>query len=108
MLLNLIRNSVDAMIDSPERRLVISSEAVDGDMVRVNVADTGGGMAPEVMEKLFQPFVSTKPQGMGVGLSICRTIVESHGGRIWPEPNSPRGTVFRFTLPEVDGEHDEG
>jgi two-component system sensor kinase FixL len=72
--------------------------------VQVNVADTGGGMAPEVMAKLFQPFVSTKPHGMGVGLSICRTIVESHGGRIWPEPNSPHGTVFRFTLPEVDSE----
>jgi two-component system sensor kinase FixL len=104
VLLNLIRNSVDAMLDSPERRLVISSEAAEGDMVQVNVADTGGGMAPEVMEKLFQPFVSTKPHGMGVGLSICRTIVESHGGRIWPEPNSPHGTVFRFTLPEVDSE----
>jgi two-component system sensor kinase FixL len=107
VLLNLIRNSVDAMIDSPERRLVISSEAAEGDMVQVNVADTGGGMAPEVMEKLFQPFVSTKPHGMGVGLSICRTIVESHGGRIWPEPNSPHGTVFRFTLPEVDSELEE-
>jgi two-component system sensor kinase FixL len=104
VLLNLIRNSVDAMLDSPERRLVISSEAVEDDMVQVNVADTGGGMAPEVMEKLFQPFVSTKPQGMGVGLSICRTIVESHGGRIWPEANSPRGTVFHFTLPEVASE----
>jgi two-component system sensor kinase FixL len=104
VLLNLIRNSVDAMLDSPERRLVISSEGVEDDMVRVNVADTGGGMAPEVMEKLFQPFVSTKPNGMGVGLSICRTIVESHGGRIWPEANSPQGTVFHFTLPEVDAE----
>jgi two-component system sensor kinase FixL len=104
VLLNLIRNSVDAMIDSPERRLVISSEAVEGDMVQVNVADTGGGMSPEVMDKLFQPFVTTKPQGMGVGLSICRTIVESHGGRIWPEPNTPHGTVFHFTLPEVDSE----
>jgi len=104
VLLNLIRNSVDAMIDGPERRLVISSEAAEGDMVQVNVADTGAGMAQEVMDKLFQPFVTTKPQGMGVGLSICRTIVESHGGRIWPEPNSPQGTVFRFTLPAVDSE----
>jgi two-component system sensor kinase FixL len=107
VLLNLIRNSVDAMLDSPERRLVISSEATEDDMVQVNVSDTGGGMAPEVMEKLFQPFVSTKPHGMGVGLSICRTIVESHGGRIWPEPNSPQGTVFRFTLPEVDAEFED-
>jgi two-component system sensor kinase FixL len=92
------------MLDSPERRLVISSEGVEDDMVQVNVENTGGGMAPEVMEKLYQPFVSTKPNGMGVGLSICRTIVESHGGRIWPEANSPHGTVFHFTLPEVDAE----
>ncbi|MEI9891831.1 MAG: ATP-binding protein [Caulobacteraceae bacterium] len=104
VLLNLIRNGVDAMIDSSDRRLIISSEPAEGDMVQINVADTGSGMAPEVMEKLFQPFVTTKVQGMGVGLSICRTIVESHGGRIWPEPNVPVGTVFHFTLPAVDAE----
>ena len=102
VLLNLIRNGVDAMMDGAERRLVISSKAIDGDMVQVSVSDTGGGMAPEVLDKLFQPFVTTKPQGMGVGLSICRTIVESHGGRIWPEANVPRGTVFHFTLPAID------
>lgn len=99
VLLNLIRNGVDAMMDSPQRRLVISSEPAEGDMVQINVSDTGGGMAPEVMARLFQPFVTTKAQGMGVGLSICRTIVEAHGGRIWPEANAPRGTVFHFTLP---------
>lgn len=104
VLLNLIRNSVDAMVDSPERRLFISSQAGDGDMVQINVSDTGGGMAPEVMEKLFQPFVTTKPTGMGVGLSICRTIVESHGGRIWLEANGSRGTIFHFTLPAVEAE----
>ena len=104
VLLNLIRNGVDAMMDGPERRLVISSKAIEGDMVQVSVSDTGGGMAPEVMDKLFQPFVTTKPQGMGVGLSICRTIVESHGGRIWPEANVPCGTVFHFTLPAIDEE----
>lgn len=106
VLLNLIRNSVDAMLDrpaqgNPVRRLTIASEAAPDDMVQVSVADTGPGMAQEVLEKLFQPFVTTKPQGMGVGLSICRTIIEAHGGRIWTEPNAPNGTVFRFTLPAV-------
>ena len=76
-------------------------------MVEVSVADTGGGMAPEVMEKLFQPFVTTKSQGMGVGLSICRTIIESHGGRIWTEPNAPNGTIFRFSLPAVSGDFED-
>jgi two-component system sensor kinase FixL len=99
VLLNLILNSVDAMMDSPERRLVVSSEPAEGEMVQISVADTGDGMAPEVMERLFQPFFTTKAQGMGVGLSICRTIVETHGGRIWPEANLPHGTIFRFTLP---------
>jgi two-component system sensor kinase FixL len=108
VLLNLIRNSVDAMIASPERRLTISSEPSGGDMVQVNVADTGEGLAAEVIDRLFQPFVSTKPAGMGVGLSICRTIVESHGGRIWPEPNRGGGTVFHFTLPSIDAELEKG
>ncbi|HEX6858627.1 MAG TPA: ATP-binding protein [Caulobacteraceae bacterium] len=68
-------------------------------MVRVSIADTGPGIVVEVLERLFQPFDTSKPSGMGVGLSICRTIVESHGGRIWTEPNTPAGTVFHFTLP---------
>ena len=63
------------------------------------MADSGPGLAPEVAGRLFEPFVSTKPGGMGVGLSICRTIVEAHSGRIWAEPNPGGGTVFRFTLP---------
>jgi two-component system sensor kinase FixL len=67
-------------------------------MVRVSVADTGSGIAPDVLSQLFQPFVTTKQHGMGVGLSICRTIVESHGGRIWAEPNPGGGTIFNFTL----------
>jgi len=107
VLLNLIRNSVDAMLDSPVRRLTLSSQPVDDDMVQVSVADTGSGMAQEVLDKLFQPFVTTKSHGMGVGLSICRTIIESHGGRIWTESNEPHGTVFRFTLPAVTGDFEE-
>jgi two-component system sensor kinase FixL len=107
VLLNLIRNSVDAMLDSPLRRLTISSRATDTEMVEVSVADTGGGMAAEVLDKLFQPFVTTKSQGLGVGLSICRTIIELHGGRIWTEPNTPIGTIFRFSLPAVTGDFED-
>ena len=79
----------------------MSATPADNDMVRVTVADTGSGIAPDVMSQLFQPFVTTKQQGMGVGLSICRTIVESHGGQIWAEPNPGGGTVFHFTLRSV-------
>jgi two-component system sensor kinase FixL len=72
--------------------------------VEVCVKDTGTGLAPEVAAQLFQPFVTTKKHGMGVGLSICRTIVESHGGKIWAESKPDEGTTFRFTLRAVDGQ----
>ncbi len=98
ILLNLMRNSVEAMQDSARRELRLSAVRVDNDMVQVSVADTGSGLAPEVASQLFQPFVTTKQHGMGVGLSICRTIAESHGGKIWVEANPGGGTVFRFTL----------
>ena len=68
-------------------------------MVEVAVADTGPGLAPEIAGRLFKAFVSTKPGGMGMGLSICRSIVEAHGGRLWVEPNPGGGAVFRFTVP---------
>ena len=73
-------------------------------MAAVKVADTGSGIAPEIASQLFQPFVTTKPQGMGVGLSISRTIVEAHGGRISVEPNPRGGTIFRFTVRAVSQE----
>jgi two-component system sensor kinase FixL len=66
--------------------------------VQVSVADSGGGLAPEIVAHLFQPFVTTKQKGMGLGLSICRTIVEAHGGRIWVDARPQGGTIFRFTL----------
>jgi two-component system sensor kinase FixL len=104
VLLNLMRNAVDAMEQSSRRELALSTAALDGDMVEVAVADSGPGIAEEVADQLFQPFVTTKRQGMGVGLSISRTIIDSHGGQIWVEPNPGGGTVFRFTLRSVNKE----
>jgi two-component system, LuxR family, sensor kinase FixL len=99
VMINLLRNAVEAMQDSVLRELHVSTFR-DGDaFVRVSVADTGSGMAPEVSAVLFQPFVTTKAQGLGIGLSICRTIIESHGGRLWMEANDGGGTQLHFRLP---------
>ena len=103
VMLNLIRNAMDAMEGAPSRDLVITT-AEDNGQARVSVADTGSGIAPEIAEQLFQPFITTKRQGMGVGLSISRTIIEAHSGRIWVEPNPAGGTIFHFTLPVVNEE----
>ncbi len=97
-LLNLMRNAVEAMTGTDRRDLTISATAADG-QVTICIADTGPGLAPQVAVQLFQPFVTTKSDGMGIGLSICRTIVEAHGGRIWAEANPGGGTVFCLTLP---------
>ena len=104
VLLNLIRNAIEAMEQSPRRELLIATPAEMARLVEVFVADTGPGIAPEIAEQLFQPFVTTKRYGMGVGLSISRSIVESHGGQIVVEPNKGGGTVFRFTMPGVTNE----
>jgi two-component system sensor kinase FixL len=104
VLLNLMRNAVEAMQGVPRRELHVMTVARDDGMAEVSVIDTGTGLAPEVSEQLFQPFVTTKKQGMGVGLSICRTIVESHGGHIWAETMPAGGTAFRFTLRIVERE----
>jgi len=78
--------------------LTVEATAVDG-MVTVTVVDTGPGLSAEVAQNLFQPFVTTKARGMGVGLSICRSIIEAHGGRIWASPRAGGGTTFAFTMP---------
>ena len=104
VLLNLMRNAVEAMYGSPRRELRVVTTARHDGMAEVGVIDTGPGLAPEVAAHLFQPFVTTKKQGMGVGLSICRTIVESHGGHIWAESVPGGGTAFRFTLRAVEKE----
>ena len=95
VLLNLIRNAMDAMETSQTRDLVVAIAPADSGHVRISVTDSGSGIAPEIAEQLFQPFITTKRQGMGVGLSISRAIVEAHGGRIWVEPNPPAG---RFSI----------
>ena len=102
VLINLMRNAIEAVADGPERRLTVSSRRDLAGFVRVTVADTGPGVAPAVAEDLFRAFHSTKVDGMGLGLSICRTIVEANGGRIWLEPRAGGGSAFHFTLVHVE------
>ncbi|WP_322788889.1 sensor histidine kinase [Sphingobium herbicidovorans] len=106
VVLNLIRNAVDAMTDValPRRELLIGIEPTADNMAQVTVEDTGLGIDPEVADRLFQPFITTKRTGMGVGLSISRTIVEAHGGRIWAELREGGGALFCVTLPRVSEE----
>lgn len=104
VLLNLIRNGVEAMEDSEKRELMLTTATHGDGMIEVAVSDTGHGMAAEVTEQLFKPFVTTKSQGLGVGLSISRSIIDAHGGRIWAEPNPAGGTTFRFTLRLMNSE----
>ncbi|MCW2573575.1 MAG: sensor histidine kinase, partial [Frankiales bacterium] len=106
VLLNLMRNAVEAMATCDKRELLIETRRIDSRQAMVCVSDTGTGVSAEILDRLFQPFVSTKKQGMGIGLSISRTIVEAHGGRLWLETPSGRGSQFRLTLPA--GEHGEG
>ena len=104
VLLNLMRNAIEAMEQSKTRELTVSTASAENDMIAISVADTGPGISPEIASQLFQPFITTKRHGMGVGLSISRTIIEAHGGQINLAPNSRGGTVFRFTLPAVNKE----
>ena len=99
VLVNLMRNAVEAMEGCPRRELTVRAEATPDGMAAIHVVDTGPGIAPKVRDRLFQPFVTTKPQGMGVGLSICRSIVRGHGGELTMAPNTGGGTILSFTVP---------
>jgi PAS domain S-box-containing protein len=98
VLVNLIRNAAEALVGCRSRALLISTARLDAETVEIAVADTGHGVAPEVRSRLFEPFVSTKRNGMGLGLSICRSIIEAHGGWLRCRPNPSGGTIFSFTL----------
>ncbi|MET1754530.1 PAS domain S-box protein [Novosphingobium sp. RD2P27] len=108
VLVNLVRNAVEAMGHSKERVLTVSTGPDQAGFVRVTVSDTGPGVAAEVAAQLFTAFVSTKTDGMGLGLSICRTIVEANGGHIWMEPRPGGGSCFNFTLVRVEPEKSDG
>jgi C4-dicarboxylate-specific signal transduction histidine kinase len=102
VMLNLIVNAIQAMSGNEEgaRELVISVDAVPSEGgVRVGVRDTGPGLSPKSLSCLFEPFYTTKPEGMGMGLSICRSIIEAHGGRLWATRCEPQGALFQFTIP---------
>jgi PAS domain S-box-containing protein len=105
LILNLIINAVEAMSRTSEggRELLIASGQSEANGVLVTVKDSGPGLAPATLERLFEPFHTTKPSGLGLGLSICRSIVEAHGGRLWASANVPRGAIFQFTLPTHPG-----
>jgi C4-dicarboxylate-specific signal transduction histidine kinase len=103
VILNLIVNAVEAMSGASDgtRELLVSSRKADPGGVLVGVRDSGPGLAPETLEHVFDAFYTTKPGGLGMGLSICRSIIDSHGGRLSAEANEPRGAIFQFTLPAV-------
>ena len=105
VVLNLILNAVEAMGsgEAEPRELLISTEQ-DHTGVLVAVRDSGPGIDPAHFERVFKSFYTTKPSGTGMGLSICRSIIDAHGGRLWAEANEPRGTIFQFTLPAVQVE----
>jgi two-component system sensor kinase FixL len=98
VLLNLMRNAIEAMQGSDHKELLVATSAPNDEKITVSVADSGSGLSKEIAGRLFQPFVTTKPAGMGVGLSISKRIVAAHGGELWAEPNPGGGTIFRFTL----------
>ena len=104
VLVNLFRNALEAMARSPRRELIATNRRVADDMIEVEVSDSGTGFPDDVKSSLFQTFFTTKETGMGVGLSISRSIIEAHGGRMWALNNDAGGATFRFTLPAAPAE----
>jgi two-component system sensor histidine kinase TtrS len=109
VIVNLVRNGVEAMqaVELGQRELAIETTRSADNTITVGVHDTGVGLSAEIAERVFDSFFSTKPDGMGMGLSISRSIIEAHGGRLWVTPDSERGTTFRFSLPVMRGAADE-
>jgi len=107
VLVNLMRNAVEAMERAKVRELSVTSMPAAQGMAQVSVADTGPGVADDIVENLFSAFNSSKSEGMGLGLSICRTIVEANGGRIWMEPRNGGGALFHFTIPLAKPEENQ-
>jgi signal transduction histidine kinase len=105
VILNLLINAIQAMSDleAGKRELHVSTALIESEGVRIAVRDTGPGLRPQDLERLFVPFYTTKPNGMGMGLSICRSIIEDHGGRLWATRHAPRGALFQFTIPTTSG-----
>ena len=108
VILNLLRNGAEALAsaDGTNRELRVRTSLTEDGNIQISVSDTGPGLPPPFAAKLFEPFFSTKPDGVGLGLAISRTIVETHGGRIWVTPNPDRGVTFRFTVPAQTQTHE--
>jgi two-component system sensor kinase FixL len=101
VLLNLLMNACDAMTDHApaDRLVVVSTKPLDHERIRVSVADRGAGIAKDKLETVFEPFFTTKRHGLGLGLSVCRSIISAHGGRLWATSDPGQGATFHFTLP---------
>ncbi len=99
VLVNLIKNAIEALSESARRQLCVLTEDVEDGMIRVSVIDSGPGLSEKIEAQLFEPFTTTKAGGMGVGLSVCRSIVQAHHGKLWADRNEGGGAIFRFTLP---------
>src|SRR5262249_51531661 len=104
---NLLMNAIDAMLSVSPRTLFVRSGIDERGYVQISIEDTGAGIDPSKTSEIFKPFFTTKEHGMGMGLSICRSIVENHGGRIWVSPAANRGTVLQFELPTTRTEANE-
>jgi signal transduction histidine kinase len=104
VLMNLIRNAADAMsdVDDRPRQLIVRTAKVESDGVLVSVQDSGPGIDPTIRERIFDAFYTSKADGLGMGLSICRTIIEAHGGKLWATAALPYGAIFQFTLPVIN------
>ena len=103
VVLNLMMNAMEAMGEISDAHALSIDSSREGDAIMVTVRDTGAGFDPDAFARLFEPFYTTKRTGMGMGLSVCQSIIQAHGGRLWASHNQPRGAVFQFTLPTPTG-----